>query len=87
MSSEPTIEEILDRHHIPCEFRPAFYEFTEEGEIIDDDFRERLATRINYQAACDEIMELLAKPYSYLFSSAPPFESLDPSDFPLEPLP
>lgn len=64
------LEDILNRHQISPHYRPAF-RLLIAGKIEDPQFRLRLEVCLNYKAACDEILELLSRPYSHLFSSTP----------------
>jgi hypothetical protein len=72
------IEAILERNGISPIYRPCFHVLADEGRIANADFRLRLLTCLNYQAARDEIVELLSAPYRHLHSSEPTvFQSLD----------
>jgi len=64
------LDNILERHGIAPKFKRAFRILAEQGRIDDLEFRTRLQTCINYQAARDEILELLTPVFKV------PFESL-----------
>lgn len=75
------INDILDRHRVPYQHWSAFRVLAEEGTVRDGEFRTRLSCVLNYQAACEEIMELLSRPFHHLSVSHPShFESLSASD-------
>jgi len=78
---DPAFQAILDRHHIPQQFWPAFYQLAEHGTLSDHAFRDRLNDDFGFKAASEEIVEFIAAPYSSLFSPTTPYESLDEGDF------
>jgi hypothetical protein len=79
---DDSIQDILERHHIPYQHRADFNRLIEDGVIESPVFANKLRTLPNYEAACQEIMELLSRPFYPLTVPNPPrFESLNLADF------
>lgn len=75
-ATDEQIETILERHHVTATDWPAFIAFVDHGHVANADFSMRLVNCVNYKAALDEIVALIAQPYQHLHSAAP-FESLE----------
>lgn len=75
MSIHPQFKEILQKHGIAPRYHEPILRFIEADVLEDDELAVRLGACCNYQAACDEIKELLS--LERLSNSISHFESLD----------